>query len=73
MSGVRPTAFPDRSPPPSCEETCWLSRFPCGEFPHMHGVFDSAALKTGSRVSSAFMLPSPCQNEVGTPNLLFRS
>ena len=46
---------------------CRVSRFPRKEFPRMHRVFDSAASMGGLRLSSLMMLPSPCQNKVGTP------
>ena len=33
-------------------------------------VFDSAASRGGSRWTSPLMLPSPCQNKVGTPKIV---
>jgi hypothetical protein len=66
MSGVRLDAFPDR--PASCGAgVSRVSRFPCIEFPRMHRVSDSAASISGLRLASLMLLPSPCQNKVGTP------
>jgi len=35
----------------------------------MLGVCDSAASNDGLRITSSLMLPSPCQNTVGTPKV----
>ena len=70
MSVVRHDAFSDRPPPSSGAGVSRVSRFPCKEFPRMRRVFDSAASMGGLRWSSLMMLPSPCQNKVGTPNEL---
>jgi hypothetical protein len=66
MSGVRHNAFPDR-PTPCGVRVSRVSRFPCIEFPHMRRVSDSAASTSGLRLTSLMVLPSPCQNKVGTP------
>ena len=65
-SAVRLKAFSDR-PPPCGVGVSRVSRFPCIEFPHMLRVSDSAASMFDLRRSSLMMLPSPCQNKVGTP------
>ena len=66
MSEVRRFAFSAR--PTLCGGVSWVSRFPCKEFPRMRRVFDSAASINDLRLSSFTMLPSPCQDKVGTPN-----
>lgn len=66
MSVVRQKAFSDR-PAPCDAGVSRVSRFPCREFPRMRRVLDSAASMFDLRLSPLMMLPSPCQNKVGTP------
>ena len=70
-SAVRLCAFADR---PVCfTGTLQVSRFSCMLFLDVHGVFDHAASRSGSRFCRlARMLPSPYANKVGTRFVSFR-
>jgi hypothetical protein len=50
-----------------------VSRFSRMKFPYVLGVYDYAGSLPGSRYRLLRMLPSPCVQKVGTPNLGFRS
>ena len=71
MSDFPPEAFSDR-PVVWCDchpvktETNRTSRFSRLEFPRMHRFVDSAVSASISPIAIAAVLPSPCQDKVGT-------
>ena len=71
MSDFPPEAFSDRSVlwcdcHPLKTETNRTSRFSRLEFPRMHRFVDSAVSAPISPIAIAAVLPSPCQDKVGT-------
>ncbi len=68
MSDVRHSAFSDRPGPSSRPGVSGISRFPCEEFPHMHGVSDCAGPSHDSRLAPCLVSPSAQVNSVGVPN-----
>jgi len=71
MSDLPPEVFSDRSVVwcdchPLKTETNRTSRFSRLEFPRMHRFVDSAVSAPISPIAIAAMLPSPCQDRIGT-------